>query len=169
ECYRDGRSAREAVMRRQNLSCAQNQQRGCKVSDAVRKNSGEEMPIRFWKLREAGGKAWRAVAFIRNSSWREKRECQPGGEAGQQSPAQNSARAKRSNQCRRAQRAEHCANRVHRAFKSERAALLFQRNTVGQQRVARWAAAPAPYPSKRAHHQNRRPSLREGVCESGKP
>ena len=127
------------------------------------------MPIRFRKLREAGGKARSAVAFIRNSLGREKCERHAGSEAGEQSPAQDSACAKRSQQRRGAQRTEHRANRIHGAFKSKRAASLFRRNAVGQQGVARWPAAAAPDPAERAHQQNRRPRLREGVSECGKP
>src|SRR5271168_2083023 len=102
-------------MRRQNLSGAQDQQRGSKITDAVRENSSEVMPIRFRKLCEAGGKARSAVAFIRNSLGRKKCERQSGGEAREQSPAQYSAQAQSSEQRRGAQRAEHRANRIHGA------------------------------------------------------
>src|ERR1700723_689232 len=108
------------------------------------------MPIRFRKLREAGRKARGAVAFIRYSFRREKREREAGSEARKQRPTQNSARAQRSQQRRRAQWAEHRANRIHRAFESKRAAFLPWRDGASQQRVARWPTAAAPPTQARA-------------------
>src|SRR5271155_5037738 len=156
-------------MRRKNLSGAQDQQRGSEISNAMRENSSEVMPVCFRKLREAGGKAGSAVAFIGNSFGREKCERQAGGKARKQRPAQYSASAQCSEQRRRAQWAEYSDNRIHGAFKSESAALLFRRNAVGQQRIARWPAAAPPHPAESTHQQNRRPCVREGVRESGKP
>ena len=152
ERHRDRRSSRETESRRQNLSGAQNQQSRREIADAVRKNSRQVMPVSFRQLREARNEAGSVMAVVLPPRRHQHRECNRRGQPWKQSPTKHVARPQPCQKRRRAQRAEHRADRIHRALEAKRAALLLRRHGVGKQRIARRAAAAASRPAQRAHH-----------------